>query len=81
MSNNEMSAKIRELRELQQLIEEATAEAEAIGGCKTLELFRGISRFTILLTVGCSFFGCQFSALISWLLIVLAPFFYRRAML
>lgn len=30
MSSNEMSAKIRELKELQQLIEEATAEAEAI---------------------------------------------------
>ena len=30
MSTNEMSAKVRELKELQQLIEEATAEAEAI---------------------------------------------------
>ena len=30
MSTNELTAKIRELRELQQLIEEATAEAEAI---------------------------------------------------
>lgn len=30
MSTNELTAKIRELRELQQLIEEATAEAETI---------------------------------------------------
>lgn len=30
MSTNEMEMKIRELRQLQQLIEEATAEAEAI---------------------------------------------------
>ena len=30
MNNKEMSVKIRELKELQQLIEEATAEAEAI---------------------------------------------------
>lgn len=30
MSQNELTAKIRELKELQQLIDEATAEAEAI---------------------------------------------------
>lgn len=30
MSQNELTAKIRELKELQQLIEEATAEADAI---------------------------------------------------
>ena len=30
MGTNELNAKVKELRELQQLIEEATAEAEAI---------------------------------------------------
>ena len=30
MSTHELTAKVRELKELQQLIEEATAEAEAI---------------------------------------------------
>ena len=30
MGNNELNAKVKALRELQQLIEEATAEADAI---------------------------------------------------
>lgn len=45
MSTNELTAKIRELRELQQLIDEATAEVEAIkdavkahmGACEELK--------------------------------------------
>lgn len=41
MSNHELESKIRELRQLQQLIEEAQAEAEAIKD--TLKAFMGDS--------------------------------------
>ena len=37
MGTNELNAKVKELRELQQLIEEATAEAETIKGFKFIK--------------------------------------------
>ena len=48
MSSNEMSAKIRELKELQQLIEEATAEAEAIKDAIKAEMeARSVDEMTV----------------------------------
>lgn len=48
MSSNEMSAKIRELKELQQLIEEATAEAEAIKDAIKAEMeARSVDEITV----------------------------------
>ena len=48
MSTNEMSAKVRELKELQQLIEEATAEAEAIKDAIKAEMeARSVEEMTV----------------------------------
>ena len=48
MSNNEMITKIRELKELQSLIDEATAEAEAIRDeLKAMMTDTGVSELTV----------------------------------